>query len=107
MAFTYEECVIWSIKFTDSSTEPTLWFLREIKKDAIVGAATAHWSHLCLPSSGRGFKSQAHHLRFFQFVLLKLLWEKDENKQKETGIFKNKDAIETRISRIFYTYTNQ
>ena len=29
---------------------------------------------------------QAHHLRFFQFVLLKLRWEKDENKQKEAGI---------------------
>ena len=29
---------------------------------------------------------QAHHLCFFQFVVLKLWWEKDENKQKEAGI---------------------
>ena len=35
-----------------------------------------------------GFESQAHHLRFFQFVLLKLLLEleKNKNKQKEDGI---------------------
>ena len=39
-----------------------------------------------LPSCGPGFKSQAHHLCFFQFVLLKLWWEKDKNKQKEAGI---------------------
>ena len=31
-------------------------------------------------------KSQAHHLRLFQFVLLKLWREKEENKQKEAGI---------------------
>ena len=33
-----------------------------------------------------GFESQAHHLRFFQFVLLKLYQENNENKQKEVGI---------------------
>ena len=32
------------------------------------------------------FESQAHHLRFFQFVLWKFKWKKDENKQKEAGI---------------------
>ena len=32
-----------------------------------------------------GFESQAHHLRFFQFVL-KLYQEKNVNKQKEAGI---------------------
>ena len=31
-------------------------------------------------------KSQAHNLRLFQFVLLKLWREKEENKQKEAGI---------------------
>ena len=33
-----------------------------------------------------GFESQAHHLSFFQFVLLKLYRENNENKQKEAGI---------------------
>ena len=32
------------------------------------------------------FESQAHHLRFFQFVLLKLHRENNENKQREAGI---------------------
>ena len=41
------------------------------------------------------FESQAHHQQFFQFVLLKLWWEKDKNKQKEAGIgpFKNAGNI--------------
>ena len=50
-------------------------------------AAIAPWFRLCLPSCGPGFESLAHHLRFFQFVLLKLSREKNENKQKkEAGI---------------------
>ena len=54
----------------------------------LVEAAIAPWFHLRLPYCGPGFESQAHHLRFFQFVLLKLLLEleKNENKQKEAGI---------------------
>ena len=32
-------------------------------------AAIAPWFRLHLPSCGPGFESQAHHLRFFQFVL--------------------------------------
>ena len=32
-------------------------------------AAIAPWFRLCLPSCDPGFKSQAHHLLFFQFVL--------------------------------------
>ena len=48
-------------------------------------AAIAPWFRLGLPSCGPGFKSQAHHLRFFQFVLLKLYRENNENKQKEAG----------------------
>ena len=39
-----------------------------------------------LPSCSLRFESQAHHLHFFQFVLLKLIWEKNKNKQKEAGI---------------------
>ena len=46
----------------------------------------ALWYCLCLPSCGCGFESEAHQLHYFQFVLLKLLWEMDENKQKESGI---------------------
>ena len=49
-------------------------------------AAIALWFRLRLPSCGPGFESQALHLRFFQFVLLKLYRENNENKQKEAGI---------------------
>ena len=50
------------------------------------------------PSRGPGFESQAHYLRFFQFVLLKLYRENSENKQKEAGIgsFFNKSNITLR-----------
>ena len=46
-------------------------------------AAIAPWFRLRLPSRGPGFESQAHHLRFFQYVLLKLYQENNENKQKK------------------------
>ena len=46
----------------------------------------ALWFCLRLPSCYPGFKFQAQHLRFFQFVLLKLYREKYGNKQKEAGI---------------------
>ena len=49
-------------------------------------AAIAPWFRLRLPSCGPGFESLAHHLCFFQFVLLKLYQENNENKQKEAGI---------------------
>ena len=49
-------------------------------------ATIAPWFCLRLPSCGSGFESQAHHLRFFQFVLLKLYQGNNENKQKEAGI---------------------
>ena len=54
-------------------------------------AAIAQWFHQLLSSCGRGFESEAHQLCFFQFLLLKLWWAKDENKQKGAGIdpFKN------------------
>ena len=49
-------------------------------------AAIAPWFHLHLPSCGPGFGSQAHHLPLFQFVLFKMQWEQNENKQKDAGI---------------------
>ena len=49
-------------------------------------AAIAQWYRLRLPSCGPGFESQAIHLCFFQFVLLKLYRENNENKQKEARI---------------------
>ena len=42
-------------------------------------AAIAPWFRLHLPSCGPGFESQAHHSSFFQFVLVKLYQESDEN----------------------------
>ena len=36
------------------------------------GAAIAQWIRLLFPFCRPGFESQAHHLSFFQFVLLKL-----------------------------------
>ena len=56
----------------------------EHKNMSSKGAAIALCFRLRLPSCGPGFESQAHHLHFFQFVLLKLLLEleKNENKQK-------------------------
>ena len=48
--------------------------------------ASFPWFRLRLPSCGPGFEYQAHHLCFFQFVLLKLYRENNENKQKEAGI---------------------
>ena len=53
-----------------------------------MGAAIATWFRLRLPFCGPGSEFQAHHLRFFQFVLLKLLLEleKNENERKEAGI---------------------
>ena len=50
-----------------------------------MAAAIAPWFRLSLPSFGCKFESHAHHLSFFKFVL-KFVWEKDENKQKEAGI---------------------
>ena len=58
-------------------------------------AAIAPWFSLRLPSYGPGFESQAHHLCFFQFILLKLemvlLLEcgENENKQKSTSKWPN------------------
>ena len=49
-------------------------------------AAIAPWFRLRLPFCGPGFKSQAHHLRFFQLVLLKLYQENNENKHKRPGL---------------------
>ena len=45
-------------------------------------AATAQWIGLGLPSCGPGLESQAHHLRFFQFII-ELGSKKDENKNEK------------------------
>ena len=71
--------------------------------DKFVGvAAIAPWFCLRLPSCGPGFKSQAHHLHFFQFVLLKLYQENNENKQKKAGIgpLKKVGKIGKRIKKV-------
>ena len=57
-------------------------------------ATIAPWFRLHLPSCGPKFESQAHHLCFFQFVLLKLYQENNENKQKEPGISPFKKNME-------------
>ena len=58
-------------------------------------AAIAPWFRLHLPSYGPGFEFQAHYVHFFQFVLLKLYQENNENKQQEAGIgpFFKKDRL--------------
>ena len=43
-----------------------------LKINTLWVAAIAPCFHLRQPSCGPWFESQAHHLRFFQFVLLKL-----------------------------------
>ena len=63
------------------------WSIKTFKKTILSRvAAIAPWFCLLLPSCSPGFESQAHHLCFFQFVLLKLYRENKENKQKEAGI---------------------
>ena len=47
-----------------------------------MGAAIATWFRLRLPFCGPGSEFQAHHLRFFQFVLLKLLLELEKNEKR-------------------------
>ena len=49
------------------------------------GATIAQWIRLRLPSCRPGFESQAHHLRFYQFILICVMW-KNENKQKDARI---------------------
>ena len=56
---------------------------------SIGGAAIAQWIHLRLPSCHPGFKSQAHNLCFFQFVLSNCKFVIRVGKwkeQKEAGI---------------------
>ena len=57
-------------------------------------AAIAPWFCLRLPSYGPGFESQAHHICFFQFVLLKLYWDETKINKKRPGLahFKKNNA---------------
>ena len=57
-----------------------------VYQEYLDAAAIAQMFHLHLPSCGPEFESQAHHLCFFKFALLKLQCEKNEYKQKEARI---------------------
>ena len=50
--------------------------LKWFEKQEWLAAVIPLWFHLHLPSCSPRFKSQAHHLRFCQFVLVKLCNEK-------------------------------
>ena len=64
------------------------------KKCSFRATIKGQWSCQRLPSCGYGFQSQAHHLRFFRIIQLKLSLylsfgqecEKNENKRKKAGI---------------------
>ena len=51
------------------------------------GAAIAQWLHLRLPSYHPGFKSQSHHLRFYQFIFE--LYHVEKMKVAGVGPYKN------------------
>ena len=61
-----------------------------LKITFIGGAAIAQWIRLRLPSCHHGFKSQAHHLRFYHLYYLCCIChlKRTKNKQKEWPIFK-------------------
>ena len=68
-------------------------------------AAIAPWFRLRLPSCGPGFESQALHLWFYQFVLLKLYRENNEIKQKEAGIgpfFEKNFPVSLKLDRVVH-----
>ena len=54
----------------------------ESNKQSIWVAAIAPWFRLGLPSCSPRFESQAHDLRFFQFVLMKLYRENNEKTKR-------------------------
>ena len=81
------------------------------------GAAIAQWFRLCLPFGHPGFKFQAHHLRFFQFVWFKLYichlnWNVKRTKinKKRPGLPHKKQIFACFVShrvtrwRIFFQY---
>ena len=84
-----------------------LWALKNI----FWAAAIARWLHLNLPTA---VSNPKHTIKaFFQYVLLKLFWYNDKNKQKEAGIapFKKKSfwtilAFLVRKSNLFSLRTN-
>ena len=66
--------------------------------------AIAPWFHMRLPSCGRGFESQSHHLRFYQFVLLE--WEKRiKINEKEAWISPFKNTIPAFIMVPIHKFT--
>ena len=63
------------------SLPPSVW---KSKKGALWAATMVPWFCLCLPSCGRGFKSQAHHLSFFSICIIEIVMRKGQ-KQKKRG----------------------
>ena len=59
-------------------------------------AAIAQWFHLRLPSCSPGFKSQAHHLRFFSICIEIVLRKEQKINKKRLGLahfFKKKFVV--------------
>ena len=50
------------------------------------GAATAQWIRLRVPTFHFGFKSQAHHLHFYQFLFELFHVEKTKINKKRSGL---------------------
>ena len=65
-------------------------------------AAIAPWFCLRLPFCGSGFESQAHHLRFFQFLLLKLYQKITKINKKRPGLTHLKKEVGLTFPWAFY-----
>ena len=49
-------------------------------------AAIAQWIHLHLPFCHPRFKSQAHHLCFYQFILICVMWKRRKQMKNRPGL---------------------
>ena len=79
---------LWSIYIPERKeiSVDQLVLITNINKCRYRVATIALWFCLRLPSCGPWFESQAHHLRFFQFVILKVYLENNEKNKKEARI---------------------
>ena len=66
------------------------------------GAAIAPWSRLCLPSCGRGFKSQVPHLCFSSICIIEIVIRKG---QKYTKRGRDRPIFNTTLAE-FSTYAD-
>ena len=65
-------------------------FVIQIKQnESRQGAVIVQWIHLCLPSCYPGFETQAHHLHFYQIILICVMRKKTKI-NIGIGPFKNK-----------------